>query len=175
VTGFADWLKQLVVTVIIATLADMLMPGKTLQPYVRMVLGLAVIATMIQPVLPLLHNDWVDKVATQAEQEFTNVGLDNASKLNSQATPLTGIRQQLQSQTQIMADQGVAKEIRQAVETHFHCTVDKIEVTGMTGTSTPLSANLTVTGTTSDSVSKIRQYIAQLLAINLQHITVQLG
>ena len=174
-TGFADWLKQLVFTVVLATLADMVMPGKTLQPYLRTVLGLAIIATMIQPLLPMLHTNWADQVATQAEQEFANAGQTATGKLAVQGVPLTTIRQQLQSQTQTMADDGLATEIRQAVEVRFHCTVNHVHVAGLTDTTVPLSVSLTVTNSSSASLPTIQQYVAQLLEVNSKQITVQLG
>jgi stage III sporulation protein AF len=52
-----DWLKKLIMLVLLATFADMLLPNSKMQQYAKMVIGLFIILTMLAPVFMLFKVD----------------------------------------------------------------------------------------------------------------------
>lgn len=81
-TALGDWLKQMVIVVLLAVLTDFLLPTQAMQKYVRTVMSLAIIAIMLGPIVPFMKPDWADKVASVAISEFdkgqTGVNLGSA-------------------------------------------------------------------------------------------------
>jgi stage III sporulation protein AF len=65
-TALGEWLKQLIMVVLLAVFADLLLPTKAMQKYVRVVMGLAVIAVILQPLTPLFSGDWAGRLADYA-------------------------------------------------------------------------------------------------------------
>ncbi len=53
----SDWLKQILAVVLLASVVDLLMPGKSFHRYTRFVLGLLILLAMLGPVLKLLKDD----------------------------------------------------------------------------------------------------------------------
>jgi stage III sporulation protein AF len=51
----ASWLQQLILMILLATFAEMLLPKNTLQRYVKSVLGLFILLTMLSPIFTLLQ------------------------------------------------------------------------------------------------------------------------
>lgn len=49
-----DWLKQIIVVVLLATFIDLLLPNRTMQRYVKLVVSLFILMTILQPVMQLL-------------------------------------------------------------------------------------------------------------------------
>lgn len=61
--GLADWLRQIVAVVLLATLVDLLLPNKTMQRYVRLVAGLFILLTVASPVLQWVKGDFGSRLA----------------------------------------------------------------------------------------------------------------
>ena len=53
----SDWLKQILAVVLLASVVDLLMPGKSFHRYMRFVLGLLILLAMLGPVLKLVRDD----------------------------------------------------------------------------------------------------------------------
>jgi stage III sporulation protein AF len=53
----SEWLKQILAVVLLASIVDLLMPGKSFHRYMRFVLGLLILLAMLGPVLKLLKDD----------------------------------------------------------------------------------------------------------------------
>ncbi len=53
----SDWLKSILAVVLLASVVDLLMPGKSFHRYTRFVLGLLILLAMLGPVLKLLQDD----------------------------------------------------------------------------------------------------------------------
>lgn len=49
----ADWLRQIIVVVLLATFIDLMLPNKTMQRYVKLVVSLFLLMTILSPVLQL--------------------------------------------------------------------------------------------------------------------------
>lgn len=53
----SEWIKQILLLVLIATFMDLLLPNPTFDRYVKLVMGLLIILAILSPVLQLLHQD----------------------------------------------------------------------------------------------------------------------
>ncbi|MCM3167708.1 stage III sporulation protein AF [Peribacillus frigoritolerans] len=65
----AGWVSNIIIFVLLATVIDMLLPNSALQKYAKMVIGLLLIAIIINPILGLFNKDF-DDILTAATSEF---------------------------------------------------------------------------------------------------------
>lgn len=129
-TALGEWLKQLILIVMLGVFADLLLPTKAMQKYVRMVMGLAVIAAMLQPLVPLLRRDWADQAASLAMAE---AGGQNQTVMQGGSTGLPSIaigNQTLATETNQTADELLASRLQREIATRYHCHVERVQVTG---------------------------------------------
>ncbi|SEN22887.1 stage III sporulation protein AF [Lihuaxuella thermophila] len=52
-----DWLKQIILLILIATFMDLLLPNHTMERYVKLVMGLLIILAILSPIFNLLQKD----------------------------------------------------------------------------------------------------------------------
>ncbi|HZG85119.1 stage III sporulation protein AF [Paenibacillus sp.] len=55
--ALAGWLKQIILVVLLATFIDLLLPNRTMQRYVKLVVSLFILMTILSPVLQLLGSN----------------------------------------------------------------------------------------------------------------------
>ncbi|OPH60792.1 stage III sporulation protein AF [Paenibacillus ferrarius] len=66
----AGWLKTVIMVIMLATFVDLLLPSNTMQRYVKTVMSLFILLTLLSPVLQLFQKDWdMDQLIGQAEQK----------------------------------------------------------------------------------------------------------
>lgn len=53
----SDWLRDIIAVILLAVLVELLLPGKAMLRYARLVIGLFILLTILSPVLSLLKND----------------------------------------------------------------------------------------------------------------------
>lgn len=53
-----DTLKTIILVILLAVFIDLIIPGKAMQRYVKVVISLFILMTILQPVLQLLHTDF---------------------------------------------------------------------------------------------------------------------
>ena len=59
-----EWITNIILFVLLATVIDMLLPNSNLQKYTKMVTGLLLIAVILTPVLKLISNDFEKVLAS---------------------------------------------------------------------------------------------------------------
>ncbi|MDR6549350.1 stage III sporulation protein AF [Paenibacillus qinlingensis] len=65
----AGWLKTVIMVIMLATFVDLLLPSNTMQRYVKTVLSLFILLTLLTPVLQLFQKEWnMDQLLSQAEK-----------------------------------------------------------------------------------------------------------
>ncbi|MGO4271935.1 stage III sporulation protein AF [Paenibacillus sp. TAF58] len=65
----AGWLKSVIMVIMLATFVDLLLPSNTMQRYVKTVMSLFILLTLLTPVLQLFQKNWdIDQLIGQAEQ-----------------------------------------------------------------------------------------------------------
>jgi len=66
VNGLGEWLRQVVAIALIGGIAEMMLPSGGLVRYVRMTVGVALLAALLSPILPALRGGWADGAANRA-------------------------------------------------------------------------------------------------------------
>nr|WP_269846603.1 stage III sporulation protein AF [Paenibacillus roseus] len=59
----SDWLRQIIAVILLAGIIDLLLPSSAYQRYVRLVIGLLILLTLLTPVLRLLQGDFEARLA----------------------------------------------------------------------------------------------------------------
>lgn len=125
-TVLGAWLKQIIMIVLLAVFTDLLLPTKATQKYVRTVLGLAIIAAMLQPIVPLMKKDWADEVAASVSREFTS----DSTSVGSNNFTIANYSQLLTQEKVSESDLQIANEILGAMPDSYRSYVQNIKVTG---------------------------------------------
>ncbi|XEC92851.1 stage III sporulation protein AF [Paenibacillus tarimensis] len=63
----SDWLRQIIAIILLAGIIDLLLPSSVYQRYVRLVVGLLILLTLLSPVLRLLQGDFNTKLDDMTE------------------------------------------------------------------------------------------------------------
>lgn len=53
----SNWLKEIVLLILIATFIDLLLPNRSMERYVKLVMGLLIILAILSPILSVLNKD----------------------------------------------------------------------------------------------------------------------
>lgn len=167
-TALGIWLKQIVTIVFLAILADFLLPGKSMQRYVRMVMGLAILAMMLQPIIPVFREDFASKLADAATNEiFGQPSTNTAATAN-----YTAFARKLQSQEQSQERTILAQRLLMSIATSCACTVLSVDI-GSFKDGTVDSVTV-ITPQAEDQViaNRVRAYVSQELQIPAERVRV---
>ncbi len=69
-----DWITNIIIFILLATVVDMLLPSSVFKKYAKMVLGLLLIAIMITPFLRLISSDFDRMLASVMSEEYVENG-----------------------------------------------------------------------------------------------------
>lgn len=123
--GFlGQWIKQIILLILIATFLDLLLPNSGMRRYVKLVVGLLLILVILSPVLELFQFDYERLLTVQEEWDKRGESIFS-SKVSAN-------RERLESwqQSAILAE--VAKswemEIKKELEDRFNLTVVDLQL-----------------------------------------------
>lgn len=68
----SEWLKKLILLVLIASFVDLILPNSAIQRYARMTIGLLIILTMLSPLLALFNLDHIKENISLQSMRFMN-------------------------------------------------------------------------------------------------------
>lgn len=123
------WLKELVLIVLLATFVDMILPSRSMERYVKLVLSLLILLTLLSPVVHLLSSNPADllKHAFQAQQQAdTGKGEMTLEQILARGSKL---RQQQEKKSVEWAGQEVAREMKAQIEEATGLGVQSVQVT----------------------------------------------
>ncbi|WP_240413997.1 stage III sporulation protein AF [Paenibacillus periandrae] len=76
----SDWLKSIIMVILLATFVDILLPNQTMQRYVKTVISLFILLTLLQPLFSLFQKSTsVDLMLSQAQSLFQNNSASGAA------------------------------------------------------------------------------------------------
>lgn len=139
----SGWLRELILVVLLATFVDMLLPNRSMERYVKLVLSLLILLTLITPLINLLSSD-PDARLREALRDWTKDGeqiqvmtlddiLDEGEKLHKQ--------QEINAKE--WAAKEVANQIKEQIERETELPVESVSVTLGTEKKSEKSAELT--------------------------------
>jgi len=101
----SSWLRELIMIVLLATFVDMLLPNRSMERYVKLVLSLLILLTLLSPITKLLKSDPV------GELKRAMTAMDSPSDGNATLEQILAQGRRLQSNEQEQSLQWTAKEL----------------------------------------------------------------
>ncbi|MBW4081813.1 stage III sporulation protein AF [Paenibacillus sp. S150] len=74
-TWLGEWLRELILVVLMAAFVEMLLPSKSMERYARLVLSLLVLLTMLSPIVSMLKGDAAGELSLAMDQQEKEGGL----------------------------------------------------------------------------------------------------
>ena len=128
----AAWLKQLIAVVLLASLADLLLPGRSMQRYVRLVAGLFVLLAVLTPILEWVRGDFAGRIVDGLERIVRQpYGAEaELARIRSEGEKL---RREREDQARQLAAGQLRAAVREAVERTEGRRVEDVEIDFMEG------------------------------------------
>ncbi|MEK4056501.1 stage III sporulation protein AF [Paenibacillus sp. FSL F4-0087] len=101
----SSWLRELIMIVLLATFVDMLLPNRSMERYVKLVLSLLILLTLLSPITKLLKSDPV------GEFKRAMTAMDSPSDGNATLEQILAQGRRLQTNEQEQSLQWTAKEL----------------------------------------------------------------
>ena len=133
----AGWLKTVIMVIMLATFVDLLLPSNTMQRYVKTVLSLFILLTLLTPVLQLFQKDWnMDQLLSQAEKEQNEKtmlagGFGNQSQMKSLEAitkDANKIQDAEQKKTQQLVQTQLAGLIKEDLQKQTEWPIEEVQV-----------------------------------------------
>lgn len=134
------WLKTVILIILLATFMDLLLPNHSMQRYVKMVVSLFIMMTLLSPVFELFQKNWdFSKLLVDAERRQENMsqlpdagsGDPRRDRLASLETILKESRKLAsnnQQQARQLMEERVAGMIKEQIETSEQKPVESVQV-----------------------------------------------
>lgn len=120
------WLQKIILVVLIATFLDMLLPNSGMQRYVRMVMGLLILLTIISPILEIVKKDLTaEKIAMRIMKLNSGATQNEWEQMKQYSERLM---QQSELDTQEFVQVQLQDLIRAKVEEDYGVRVSSVQV-----------------------------------------------
>lgn len=132
-----DWLKQIILLVLVATFLDMLLPSNALEKYVKLVMGLLILMAILSPVFTLLSEKLnITQLAFFEGKEVvaTAPQMSSLTNIEEQANQL---RQKQDQLIQQKTEQSMETWIKTHIPNRFAMEVVSADVVAQFTTETP--------------------------------------
>lgn len=130
--ALAGWLQQLIAVVLLASLADLLLPGRSMQRYVRLVAGLFVLLAILTPILEWIRGDFASRVMDGLERIVRQPDGAVAELRRIQADG-ERLRREREDQARLIAAEQLRTAVREAVERAENRKAEDVEIDFMEG------------------------------------------
>jgi stage III sporulation protein AF len=131
-----SWLKTVVIVILLATFVDLLLPSSTMQRYVKTVMSLFILLTLLSPILQLFQPGWnANRLLAAAENKQNEAAVLAGSGQKTTMTSLETITKEAerlkaagQKQSQQLLQTQLAEAIKQDLQKQTDLEVDDIRV-----------------------------------------------
>jgi stage III sporulation protein AF len=115
--GFlTDWITNIILLILLATILELMIPNSVLQKYVKMVVGLLLLVMILQPILSLITKDvdqWLVSITQQSNQLESSI----EQEINLQKSDIElGLRAYISEQMAVQLEEEVKDELRDQYE-----------------------------------------------------------
>lgn len=120
-----EWINNIILLILLATILELLLPNSSLQRYVKMVVGLLLLAMILNPLFSLLSKDtdsWIASIdlATQFDESELNFSIES-KKIEIQRAQLAYISEQVAVQ--------LKRQVEEEMITKFEKEIKEVNVT----------------------------------------------
>lgn len=124
----SGWLKSVIMVVMFAAFIDLILPSKTMQRYVRLVLSMLIMLALLSPIISLLTESPEKQLALELEQIESSKDIPKEAELEyilAQAEQLKNVQQQQSLQ---WAGEEIARQMKDQITTETGEAVEEVEV-----------------------------------------------
>ncbi|MCR8642419.1 stage III sporulation protein AF [Paenibacillus sp. N1-5-1-14] len=134
-----NWLKTVIIIILFASFIDLLLPSAKMHRYVKTVVSLFILLTLLTPVLQLLTKNWnVENLLNAAEKQQATAAMrmkqgngagGNVDSLEAILQQSDKLRAMNSAKAKQLAEQEMAVAIKQEVSREIAFDVDNVQVT----------------------------------------------
>lgn len=132
----SSWLKSIILVILMATFIDLLLPNHTMQRYVKTVVSLFILLTLLHPLFTLFEkNTQVDEMLAVTLFKQQNLNGGQTAAVSGQAESLPVIRQQAEElkqrqeqQAHRLVQQQAAELMKRSIEQQVGVKVGQVHV-----------------------------------------------
>jgi stage III sporulation protein AF len=151
----SSWLRELIMIVLLATFVDMLLPNRSMERYVKLVLSLLILLTLLSPITKLLKSDPV------GELKRAMTAMDSPSQGNATLEQILAQGKRLQSNEQEQSLQWTAKELANVMKGQIE------ETTGERVQSVEVKLAMDTTKQETDLASSVELPVIQYVLVEM--------
>ncbi|CAM4267527.1 stage III sporulation protein AF [Paenibacillus phoenicis] len=125
----AEWLREIIFIVLIAVFIDLLLPNRAMERYVRFVVSLLILLTLISPVMRFFSADAKDQLEAAFSTSWD--GLESHSQVQSTEAILQQgekLREKQESEALAWAGEEAARQMKQQIERSTGRQVERVTV-----------------------------------------------
>ncbi|MBP1999434.1 stage III sporulation protein AF [Paenibacillus shirakamiensis] len=161
------WLKEIIFVVLLAVFVDLLLPNRSFERYVKLVVSLLILLTLLSPVIKLVHGGTSKALETALFQSTDSMLASSADGGSTQQILKQGqeLQQKREQDSLEWVGEEVAREMKQQIESQNQVSVDKVEVSlGLRKTDDkklehPLNSSMPQPTTDKPVISKVVIYL----------------
>ncbi|MCT8138695.1 stage III sporulation protein AF [Anaerobacillus sp. CMMVII] len=114
-----EWISNIILLILLATILELLLPNSSLQRYVKMVVGLLLLVIILTPLLSIFSKDvdsWVSSLgfSNQLEENNVQISLEN-KKREIQEVTLAYISEQVAVQLKRQVEEGMITKFEKEI------------------------------------------------------------
>jgi stage III sporulation protein AF len=111
----SDWLKEIILVILLATFVDLLLPNSSMQRYVKVVISLFILMTLLSPILTIFQSniDLDQAVSGMRQNEIKSAKLKSIQEINREAEILSASNVE---QTTRMVEVQIAEMMQSGLE-----------------------------------------------------------
>lgn len=151
----SSWLRELIMIVLLATFVDMLLPNRSMERYVKLVLSLLILLTLLSPITKLLKSDPV------GELKRAMTAMDSPSDGSATLEQILAQGKRLQSNEQEQSLQWTAKELANVMKGQIE------ETTGERVQSVEVKLAMDTTKPETDLASSVELPVIQYVLVEM--------
>lgn len=115
-----DWLREIILVVLLASFVELLLPSKSMERYARLVLSLLILLTMLSPIVSLLKGDAASELSIAMGRQEKEGGLftgggDGGTSLEQILADGQKLAQGRQEQSLKLAAEEVASQMKERI------------------------------------------------------------
>ncbi len=129
----STWLREIILVVLLATFVDLLLPNSSMQRYVKVVVSLFILMTILSPLILLLKTDFdFNQMALKFEEVNGGGQLQTSAEMPSMQKVLRegeALQAEQVAQTKQMVEKRIAEHMREQIEVEGGVSLKQIAVT----------------------------------------------
>nr|WP_217484761.1 stage III sporulation protein AF [Paenibacillus polymyxa] len=123
------WLKELVLIVLLASFVDMILPSRSMERYVKLVLSLLVLLTLLSPIVRLLSSSPSEVLGRALDLQRQAETGNREPTLEEILAKGNKLKQQQEQSSMQWAGKEVAKEMKGQLEQYTGLAIQSVQVT----------------------------------------------